>query len=405
MSERAPPNDLRLWSWSLPVPLVLALRYARSSRREASVRFLSAVTAGGIALGVGALILAVAALSGFQTTLMGEVLARSPRLQVELGRGVDPQAVRRVIEAQPEVESAQTLLVGNGWLVHEGRLQACEFFGVEREVPEWFPGAAGIEVEGVVLPDVLAFGFGIESDTRVRVVSPRPTLTPFARQLPRSRTFPVQTVFSAGRSEEYEARVVLPLDAARALLWESDLRYDVAIDVDAAPAVAERLRRQLPAGANVVTYRDLNRALFFALRLEKALMFVGVFLIVLVASQALVSSLALLITSKRRELGMLGTLGLTPRELRRTFLLLGAILAGAGIVIGGGIGCLAAWALDHYRLIALPEQVYIVDFVPFRLRPADLLPIFLATIVLTLAAARTAGGGATRLSPAEAMRR
>jgi ABC-type lipoprotein release transport system permease subunit len=155
----------------------------------------------------------------------------------------------------------------------------------------------------------------------------------------------------------------------------------------------------------VVTYRDLNRALFFALRLEKALMFVGVFLIVLVASQALVSSLALLITSKRRELGMLGTLGLTPRELRRTFLLLGAILAGAGIVIGGGIGCLAAWALDHYRLIALPEQVYIVDFVPFRLRPADLLPIFLATIVLTLAAARTAGGGATRLSPAEAMRR
>jgi lipoprotein-releasing system permease protein len=199
--------------------------------------------------------------------------------------------------------------------------------------------------------------------------------------------------------------VVLPLDAARALLWESDLRFDVELPLEAAPAVAERLRRELPEGANVVTYRDLNRALFFALRLEKALMFVGVFLIVLVASQALVSSLALLIVSKRRELGMLGTLGLTPGELRRTFLLLGAILAGAGVVIGGGVGCLAAWALDHYRLIALPEQVYIVDFVPFRLRPADLLPIFLATIVLTLVAARTAVGGATRLRPAEAMRR
>jgi lipoprotein-releasing system permease protein len=351
------------------------------------------------------LILAVAALSGFQTTLLGEVLARSPRLQVELGRGVDPDAVRRAIEAQPEVESAQAILVGNGWLVHAGRLQACEFFGVEREVPRWFPGAAGVEVKGVVLPDVLAFGFGIESDSRVRVVSPRPTLTPFSRQIPRSRNFPVQTVFSAGRSEDYESRVVLPLDAARALLWESDQRFDVELDLEAAPVVAERLRRQLPEGATVVTYRDLNRALFFALRLEKALMFVGVFLIVLVASQALVSSLALLIASKRRELGMLGTLGLTPGELRRTFLLLGAILAGAGIVIGGGVGCLAAWALDRYQLIALPEQVYIVDFVPFRLRPGDLLPIFLATIVLTLAAARTAGGGATRLSPAEAMRR
>jgi ABC-type lipoprotein release transport system permease subunit len=131
-----------------------------------------------------------------------------------------------------------------------------------------------------------------------------------------------------------------------------------------------------------------------------------VFLIVLVASQALVSSLALLIASKRRELGMLGTLGLTPAELRRTFVILGALLAGAGMLIGGTVGCVAAWALDRYQLIALPEQVYIVDFVPFRLRPvADLLPIFLATILLTLIAARTAGSGATRLPPAELMRR
>ena len=112
------------------MPLVLALRYARSSRREASVRFLSAVTASGIALGVGALILAVAALSGFQTTLLTEVLARSPRLQIQLPPGVDGDAARRLVEAQPEVESVQTLLLGNGWLVHEGRLQACEVYGV-----------------------------------------------------------------------------------------------------------------------------------------------------------------------------------------------------------------------------------------------------------------------------------
>ena len=120
---------------------------------------------------------------------------------VELGRDLDVETVRRTIEAQPEVESSQTLLVGNGWLVHQGRLQACEFFGVEDRVPRWFPGAAGVEVKGVILPDSLAFGFGVETDSTVRVVSPRPTLTPFARQIPRSRSFRVQTVFSAGRSD------------------------------------------------------------------------------------------------------------------------------------------------------------------------------------------------------------
>jgi lipoprotein-releasing system permease protein len=397
---------LRLWSWKLPVPLLLALRYMSSPRREASVRFLSGVTAGGIALGVGALILAVAALSGFQTTLLAEVLSRSPRLQVEIAPELDREAVRRLVARQPGVRSAQLILVGNGWLVRERRLQACELFGVESRLPSWFPGAADVPVTGVVVPDVLAFGFGLERGTTVRVVSPRPTLTPFTRQIPRSRSLPVQAIFGAGRSEEYDSRVAIPLAAAEALLWPTDLRLDLDLDLAAVPAVAERLRAELPAGAKVVTYRELNRALFFALRLEKALMFVGVFLIVLVASQALISSLALLIASKRRELGMLGTIGLTPAELRRTFVLLGALLAGAGMVIGGTVGCVAAWALDRYQLIALPEQVYIVDFVPFRLRLGpDLLPIFLATLVLTLAAARTAGNGASKLSPVEAMRR
>jgi lipoprotein-releasing system permease protein len=394
-----------MWPWSLPVPLMLALRYARSSRREASVRFLSAVTAGGIALGVGALVLAVAALSGFQTTLLAEVLARSPRLQVEIAPDVDREQVRRIVTAQPAVRSAQIVLVGNGWLVHGGRVQPCELYGVETAVPSWFPGSTGA-ADGAVIPDILAVGLGLERGDTVRVVSPRPTLTPFTRQIPRSRSLEVTGVFGAGRSEEFDARVAIPLDAAQALLWATDLRLDVDAPIDAVAALAERLRAALPPGAEVVTYRELNRALFFALRLEKALMFVGVFLIVLVASQALISSLALLIASKRRELGMLGTLGLTPAELRRTFLLLGGLLAGAGIAIGGGLGCLTAWVLDRYRLIALPEAVYIVDFVPFRLRLGpDLLPIFVATVVLTLLAARTAGRGASRLPPAQAMRR
>ena len=397
---------MRLWSWNLPVPVLLALRYVSSSRREASVRFLSAVTAGGIALGVGALILAVAALSGFQTTLLAEVLSRSPRLQVEIPPQVDREAVRRAVAAQPEVRSAQLILVGNGWLVHERRLQACELFGVESRVPSWFPGAADDPVTGVIVPDVLALGFGVERGSIVRVVSPRPTLTPFTRQIPRTRSLTVQAIFGAGRSEDYDSRVALPLEAAESLLWPTDLRLDVDLDVAKVDALAERLRAELPAGTNVVTYRELNRALFFALRLEKALMFVGVFLIVMVASQALISSLALLIASKRQELGMLGTLGVTPAELRRTFVLLGAFLAGAGMLIGGTVGCVTAWALDHYHLIKLPEQVYIVDFVPFRLRLVpDLLPIFVATLLLTLAAARTAGNGATKLTPVEAMRR
>ena len=75
---REPPE----WYWSLPVSWLLALRYFRSTRKDASIRFLSSMTSGGIALGVSALVLAVAALSGFQARLLEQILARTPELQI-----------------------------------------------------------------------------------------------------------------------------------------------------------------------------------------------------------------------------------------------------------------------------------------------------------------------------------
>ena len=135
-------------------------------------------------------------------------------------------------------------------------------------------------------------------------------------------------------------------------------------------------------------------------------MFIAVFLIVAVASQTLVSSLSLVIANKTREIGMLATLGMAPAAIRRSFVLLGGLLAIVGICIGGGFGCLLAWLLDSYEIIRLSESVYVVDYVPFRLRfDTDLPLIFCATLVLTLGASYTAGRKASRLEPVVALRR
>ena len=400
------PRPRSLWFWNLPVPLLLALRYARSTRKDASVRFLSTITAGGIGLGVAALILAVSALSGFQATLLEGVLARSPLLQVEIPPGVDVESVRRAALDHEEVRSAQVILEGSGWVEDQGRLQGCRLYGLEREVPRWFPGAAGQPLTGLFIADSLALRWGLTVGESVRIVSPRPTMTPFSRQLPSNRKLAVVGVFSAGGSESIQTQIALPLATAEGMLWGTDRRLDIDLPTAAVERVAEGLRARLPEGARVLSYRDLNRGLFFALRLEKALMFVGVFLIVLVASQTLVSSLAMIIANKRRELGALGTLGMAPEQMRSTFMILGGILAGAGILGGGALGCVSAWALDRYQLIALPEQVYIVDFVPFLLRPVEDLSVIVgSTILLTLLAARSAGRRASLLSPAQALRR
>jgi lipoprotein-releasing system permease protein len=169
--------------------------------------------------------------------------------------------------------------------------------------------------------------------------------------------------------------------------------------------VAQRIEPVLPQGSVVRTWRDLNRPLLFALRLEKTMMFVAVSLIVLVAALALVADLALIISSKRSEIGILGTMGATPGALRRAFLILGGMVAGSGMLLGTILGVGGAWVLDHFKLLKVPGRVYFLDYVPFLVKPLDLTLVLLLTFCLALASALYAARRATALDPVEAMQR
>lgn len=389
---------------NLPFPALLALRYLRSTRRDAFASFLSAVAAGGLALGVTALILALAVISGFQTALRSEILERTPQIEVELPPGADAAAARQAVRRVAGVASAEIQVRGGGWLVESGKTQTVELVGFDGRVPRSFPGAAG-RPEGLYVPAALAARWGLEPGQALDVVSPRPTLTPFGPQ-PRLRSVALAGTYEGGRTQEERERVALPREIAESLLGTADRRLDVeAAGLDAALAVAARLPAALPRESTVRTWKDLNRPLFFALRLEKLVMFVAVSLIVLVASLALVADLALIISSKRAEIGMLGTMGATPAALRRAFVLLGGLVAGSGTLAGIVLGVGGSWVCDRYRLIRLPGRVYFLDYLPFLVQPADLVLTLVFTVALALAAAFYAAQRAAALDPVEAMGR
>ena len=388
----------------LPFPAILALRYLRSTRRDAFASFLSAVAAGGLGLGVTALILALAVISGFQTALRSEILERTPQIEVELPPDADAAAARETVRGVAGVTSVQIQVRGGGWVVDEGKTQAVELVGFDGRVPRSFPGAAG-KAPGLYVPSTLAARWGLARGQTLEVVSPRPTLTPFGPQ-PRLRSVALAGTYESGRTQEEKARVALPRAIAESLLGTADRRLDVETSgLDAALDVADRLPAALPRGAAVRTWKDLNRPLFFALHLEKLVMFVAVSLIVVVASLALVADLALIISSKRAEIGMLGTMGATPAALRQAFVLLGGLVAGLGMSIGVLLGVGSAWIFDRYHLIRLPGRVYFLDYLPFLVQPWDLVLALLLTLALALAASLYAAQRAAALDPVEAMRR
>jgi lipoprotein-releasing system permease protein len=389
---------------NIPFPAVIALRYLRSTRRDAFASFLSAVAAGGLALGVAALILSLAVISGFQNALRSELLGRTPQIEVELPPGADAEGARDAVRRVAGVSSVQIQVRGGGWLVDQGKVQPVEMVGFDGRVPRSFPGAAG-KPEGLYVPASLAARWGLQPGRMLNVVSPKPTLTPLGPQ-PRVRSVPLAGTYESGRTQEEKERAALPRAVAETLLGRTDRRLDVeAADLDAALDVAARLPPVLPKGSEVRTWKDLNRPLLFALRLEKLMMFVAVSLIVLVASLALVADLALIISSKRPEIGMLGTLGATPAALRQAFVLLGGMVAGLGLLVGTVLGVGGAWVMDHYRLLPVPGRVYFLDYVPFRVEPQDLVLVLLLTLGLALASSLYAAQRAAALDPVEALRR
>jgi lipoprotein-releasing system permease protein len=361
-----------------PFPVLLALRYLRSTRRDAFASFLSAVAAGGLTLGVAALILSLAVISGFQDALRGELLGRTPQIEVDLPTGLPAEgaaAAREAVLRVPGVLAAQVQVRGGGWVVDSGKVQAVDLVGFEGQVPQSFPGAAG-KGEGLYVPAILAARWGIAPGKAVQIVSPRPTLTPFGPQ-PRVRSVPLAGTYESGRTQEERERVALPRAVAETLLGG--------------------------ASRSVRTWKELNRPLLFALRLEKAVMFVAVSLIILVAALALIADLSLIISSKRTEIGILGTMGATPAALRRAFLLLGGLVAGLGMLVGTILGVGGAFVLDRYKLLPVPGRVYFLDYVPFVVKPADLVLVLLLTTALALASALYAARRGASLDPVEAM--
>ena len=384
----------------------VALRYFRSTRADAHIRVLSSLTAGGLAVGTAALVLALAALSGFQNHLLRDLAQHTPALQVELGGDADGAAASLVdrVTAVDGVAAAQELLYARGWLADRTGVWAVEVVGYEKTPPAWIP-VEEAAVPGLIVPVSVALRMGLVVGGTARVVSPRPGLTPVGAR-PRMRTLPVAAIYDSGRAKYEDLPVLLPLEQAAALFAGGDRRLDLTLAPAADPEhVAADLRAEIPADeGTVTTWRQANRALLFVLRLEKSLVFSAVALIVAVAAFALLAALSLVLSSKRSEVGVLAAIGAPPARLQRLFLALGALLSVGGAGFGGAVGAGVAVLLDRFRVLSLPSDVYIVDYVPFLVRGRDVLVVVTSTIVFTGAASLLSARRASRLDPVEAMR-
>ena len=383
----------------MPLELSIAWRYLVASRRRAHVALVSAIALGGLAVGVAALVLSIALLTGFQDRIRERLSRDTPHLLVTPGRGaVLPRAasLEAEIVRDPEVASVSPFVEGRGWITDPQARTA---------LPVRFRSDAGVAPGEARVSAAVAGQVGIGRGGEARVVSHRTELSPLGA-VPVSLALRVASVSSAPPSST-AAEVALSLSDARTLAGGADTVSGLAVrlrSADRAGAVRAAVAPRLGPDVVVRTWSETNPGLTFALRLEKTLIFVTVFLIVVVASLNVVSDLALLVVEKRRDLGVLATLGAGGASLSRIYWWLGAAIGGAGTLAGASAGAAASWALDRYALVPLPPDVYLMSHVPFALHPRDLALVVAFSLAAAMAAAALPARAAGRVGPAEALR-
>lgn len=409
-----------------PYELFIALRYLRAKRKQTFVSLITFISVAGVAVGVMALTISLALMTGFEQDIQRRILSGSAHLTVIPIRHDavigNPEDVVRKLESIPGVAGVSAVVHGSGVLSNEYmttyQLTTVEgidpkaqerVLGLERQMIEGSSDSIARPPEGdrppILLGKELAASLGVAPGDLVQLYVNKTTLTPFG-SLPRPLWLRVAGVFDAGFIEYNAVRSYLPTDTARRIYrvaTANQIELKVT-SLDRIDATEQAVRKALGDTYLVENLVRQNKSLLSALRWEKLLMFIVISLIVLVAALNIVSTLILMVMEKVRDIGTLVALGATSRAILVLFVLQGLIIGIFGTVVGLGGGVLTSLACDHYRLISLDPDVYFVPFVPFRVRILDSSAIALLAVTISFVATLYPAWRASRLDPVEALR-
>jgi lipoprotein-releasing system permease protein len=409
----------------------IARHYLSAGRGRGLLSLITWIALGGVIVGVTALVVVIAVMTGMQEDLRGKILESTPHVIVlERSTSLRLQNYEGVLDsvlATPGITAAAPFALSQVAIIRPGESgpysQPATLWGfsidttrvppteMERRIIEGVldlePPESGLPplLIGSVLADRMQI---FEGDQILILALENIKQDIFGGMSPTVRQFEVTGTFTTGMYEYDGQYVYTTLGDAQELLGipagtASGIGAQT-VDPDLAVGIAASLDDRLPDQYYVESWIATNRALFSALRLEKLVMGLILFLIVLVAAFNIVSTLVMVVSDRTREIGILKAMGMTRASILRIFVMQGAWIGVVGTAIGTGLGLILSFLLDRYEIIKIPADVYFVDHLPVSLRVTDVMMIIVASVAIAFLATIYPALQASRLEPVDAIR-
>jgi lipoprotein-releasing system permease protein len=410
----------------------IGLRYLKAKRKQTFISIITIISIVGVMVGVLALIVVLAVMSGFEKTLKEKILGTQAHLVLLKAsqEGMDhyEEALKKVQEVKGVV-SAAPFIFNQVMLSSESNVSGGVIKGIdpdrEGKVTELarnmkagrlqdLKKVGGSDLPGIILGVELAKSLGVSLNDTIQVISPLGTVTPMG-MMPKMKRFRVEGIFYSGMYEFDTTFAYISIESAQRFFNMDSCVTGIEIktdDIYKVKKIGKEIRQKLGFPFWTKDWMEMNRNLFSALKLEKIIMFIILVLIVLVAAFNIISTLIMVVMEKSKDIAILKSMGAPSKGILRIFVIEGGVIGVVGTVLGTIVGLGMAFNLDKlveflenlFGFKILSPEIYYIEKFPSQVNPMDVALIVITAILISLLATLYPAWRASKFDPAEALR-
>ena len=399
----------------------IAKRYLRSKRKTKFVSVITLISVGGILIGVTALDFILSMMNGFEKEVRSRIIGTTAHVSVfsTYEEGIEnheeliPQIkdVKHVVNVAPYIyykaaiasKTSSDGIVVRGIDPEKERLVT----DLERNLSQGNLELEGDELPGILLGATLADRLDVELGDNVVLFSLKEGSLTTGWSQPKASKLELKGIFETGMYEYDASLAYISISTAQKLFNMGERVTGLHVKLDnlyQAEKVAKRLEEKLGYHYYALDWMHMHKNLFSWMQLEKYAMFIVLSLIVAVAAFNIISTLIMVVIEKRKDIGILKSMGSTNPSIMRIFMFEGVVVGAVGVALGSLFGYLLCWIQRTFDIISLPAEIYFISSLPVDMRPLDFILVAFAAMALTFLATVYPARRAAQLSPVEAIR-
>ncbi len=400
-------------------------RYLKTKQKQAFISLITVLSIAGVTVGVMALIVVIAVMTGFEYDLKSRILGVESHIVIMRNNGPfsDYRNILKDVENTDGVEAATPFINSQVILRSSLSLSGAVLRGIDPDSADRViknldkvslknlketdqRKSTSIAMPAIILGKELAKNLGVMQGDSVYLISPRGMISPIGH-IPTMKRFKVAGLFESGMYEYDRTLAYINIKDAQKILRMEDSVNGIEVrvnDIYNARNIADRIVKKLGCQYWARDCMQINKNLFSALKLEKTVMFIILALIVLVAAFNIASTLIMMVMEKTKDIAILKAMGATDKSIRKIFVFKGIVIGCIGTISGVCLGLILCTVLKYYQFIELPGDVYYITTLPVKLELLDVVMIASAAMAISFLATLYPARQASKLDPVEAIR-